>query len=145
MHPHLEPKPPTETTMSFPKRFATVLLYLFKLEDVLVEVVMQAFVGIIYAKLLETVLRKVFKAEDVQHANVVSLKGRDSVIPTASRHHNAVVARRTESRVVRRSHLMISDVLLGQQRVIDLQHDPVEQTSVQTLRHRVPCRQRLQK
>ena len=47
---------------------------LFKLEDMLVEVVLEVLVGVVDAELLEAVLVEVLKAKDVQHAYRVTLQ-----------------------------------------------------------------------
>jgi hypothetical protein len=46
-----------------------VWVYLFELEDVLIEVLLQLLVGEVDAELLEAVHHEVLKAEDVQHSN----------------------------------------------------------------------------
>lgn len=43
--------------------------YLFKLEDVLVEVVLETFVGEVDAELLETVVLIVLKTKNIQHSD----------------------------------------------------------------------------
>jgi hypothetical protein len=47
--------------------------HLFKLEDVLVEVILQVLIGVVDAELLKTVTPKVLKPKDVQNTNGVAL------------------------------------------------------------------------
>ncbi len=47
----------------------TLVQLLFKLEGILIEVLLQLLVGEVDAQLLEAVLIKNFKPEDVQHTN----------------------------------------------------------------------------
>ena len=54
--------------------FTTTPTDLFELEDVLVEVILQVFVGIVDTELLEAIAGKVLEAKDVQHANAVTLE-----------------------------------------------------------------------
>ncbi len=49
-------------------------LYLFQLEDVLVEILLQLLVGIVDAELLKRVLLEDLKPKDIQHSNGVPLK-----------------------------------------------------------------------
>ena len=51
-----------------------VATYLFKLEDVLVEVILQVLVGVVDAELLKAVAPEVLKPKDVQHPDGVALE-----------------------------------------------------------------------
>ena len=50
------------------------VLLLFELEYVLVEVIMEVLIRVVDAELLEAVVREIFKAEDIQHADRITLK-----------------------------------------------------------------------
>ena len=68
------PPPPTpnpHTHVTWKQRSWTDLL---KLEDVLVEVILQVFVGVVDTELFEAVASKVLKPKDVQHPDGVALK-----------------------------------------------------------------------
>src|SRR6218665_575840 len=58
------------------------VLLLLELEDVLVEVVVQALVRVVDAELFEAVALKILEAEDVQHTDGITLKTKTDHTPT---------------------------------------------------------------
>lgn len=54
--------------------------YLLKLEDVLVEVVLQTFIGKVDAELFEAVVLVILKSENVEHADGQDLTNKHKMI-----------------------------------------------------------------
>jgi len=104
------------------------IFLLLVLEDVLIEVVLQVFVGVIDAKLLETV--QINKKQ-------MSISLRDVSTDLLPVHVAKILEAEDIQDSDRVAHVDLIGILLGQQGVVQLQDDPVEEGAVQTLGHGV--------
>ena len=58
----------------FPNYSLSHILLLFKLENVLIEIIVQSFVCVVYTELFKTVLPKILKAKDIKYSNRATLQ-----------------------------------------------------------------------
>lgn len=117
--------------------------HLFKLEDVLVEVVLETFVGEVDAELFEAVVLVILKTENVEHSNGQDLTDTtrntgEGFTPTSCLDGKAVLR---QSMSLCRSYLGgLHKVLDVEQSVVDPEDNPVKQSTVQGLCHGVSHR-----
>lgn len=72
----VEPHQKTSGTQNATERDIRRSTNLFKLKNVLVEVILKLLIGVVNAELFEAVGLEVFEAEDVEHADRQALKER---------------------------------------------------------------------